>query len=273
MLALAGLSCRALQRICRRLAMDNCPICLDDLDAASPVLPCGHRCHASCLGQLAEATGNAATRRGAVIACPSCRQESRVAAPTPVAAFDVGDAVLALWGHKWYPGVVDDVLDGGAAYEIAWDDGCCNDAAVVKYGLQGNGRFIINFPGESPLASVMAALPAAPEAVTAAAPRRSGRAPAPKVIVDPEAPTLQATIISRSKKRPHKRETGEWVGQTVEGATQKSNGKWKYPAMFPGREFDDLDELRAAKRQHAEQRAACVPARISRAFRVSGEKE
>ena len=59
----------------------------------------------------------------------------------------------------------------------------------------------------------------------------------------------------------------------VEGAYQKDNGKWANYHMFPGREFDDLDELRAAKRQHAEQRAACVPARISRAFRVSGEKE
>ena len=99
--------------------MDNCPICLEDLDAASPVLPCGHRCHASCLGQLAEANGWAATRRGTVIPCPSCRQEARVAAPTPVAAFGVGDEVYALWGHRWYPGVVDDVLEDG--YEIAWD--------------------------------------------------------------------------------------------------------------------------------------------------------
>ena len=102
--------------------MENCPICLEDLDGASPVLPCGHRCHASCLGQLAEANGSAPTRRGLVIACPSCRQESRVAAPTPVAAFDVGDAVLALWGHKWFPGEVYAVKDGGSAYEIAWDD-------------------------------------------------------------------------------------------------------------------------------------------------------
>ena len=100
--------------------MDKCPICLENLDAASPVLPCGHRCHASCLGQLAKANGSAPTRRGAVIACPSCRQESRVAAPPPVAAFGVGDAVLALWGHKWYPGVVDEVLEDG--YEIAWDE-------------------------------------------------------------------------------------------------------------------------------------------------------
>ena len=125
MLALAlalpesALCLSALQRICRRLAMDNCPICLENLDAASPVLPCGHRCHASCLGQLADATGSAPTRRGRVIACPSCRQESRVAAQTPVATFGVGDEVYALWGHRWYPGIVDEVRQDG--YEIAWD--------------------------------------------------------------------------------------------------------------------------------------------------------
>ncbi len=103
--------------------MDKCPICLEDLDAASPVLSCGHRCHASCLGQLADANGSAPTRRGLVIACPSCRQKSRVAAPTPIAAFGLGDRVEALWGQRWYPGVVDAVLDGGRAYEIIWDDG------------------------------------------------------------------------------------------------------------------------------------------------------
>ncbi len=102
--------------------MDKCPICLDDLDESSPALPCGHRCHADCLGQLSEATGSAPTRRGLVIACPSCRQKSRVAAPTPVAAFGVGDEVYALWGHRWYPGVVYAVKHGGSAYEIAWDD-------------------------------------------------------------------------------------------------------------------------------------------------------
>ena len=34
----------------------------------------------------------------------------------------------------------------------------------------------------------------------------------------------------------------------VEGAAQKQNGKW-VSQMFPGREFDDLDEYRAAKKQ------------------------
>ena len=35
---------------------------------------------------------------------------------------------------------------------------------------------------------------------------------------------------------------------SVEGATQKKNGKWR-SAKFPGREFDDLDAYRAAKKQ------------------------
>ena len=41
----------------------------------------------------------------------------------------------------------------------------------------------------------------------------------------------------------------------VEGAYQKQNGKWANKNMFPGREFDDLDAYRAAKKQRAEQRA------------------
>ena len=45
------------------------------------------------------------------------------------------------------------------------------------------------------------------------------------------------------------------VGKRVEGATQKANGKWRSSHMFPGREFDDLDEYRAAKKQRAERRA------------------
>ena len=42
----------------------------------------------------------------------------------------------------------------------------------------------------------------------------------------------------------------------VEGAIQKQNGKWTNGFMFPGREFDDLDAYRAAKKQRAERRAA-----------------
>ena len=41
----------------------------------------------------------------------------------------------------------------------------------------------------------------------------------------------------------------------VEGAIQKVNGKWSSPQLFPGREFDDLDAYRAAKKQRVEQRA------------------
>jgi hypothetical protein len=74
-----------------------------------------------------------------------------------------------------------------------------------------------------------------------------GRAPAPKVIVDPEAPVLRSNI--RSTPRPVVKRT------FAEGAQQKQNGKWS-SRMFPGREFDDLDEYRAAKRQHKERRAA-----------------
>ena len=104
--------------------MDECPICLYDLDESSPTLACGHSCHAHCLGQLAHALGSTPTRRGTKLTFPTCRRESRVAicAP-PTAEFSVGDAVLGLWGHRWFPGVVDAVIDGGRAYEIAYDDG------------------------------------------------------------------------------------------------------------------------------------------------------
>ena len=40
----------------------------------------------------------------------------------------------------------------------------------------------------------------------------------------------------------------------VEGAWQKGNGKWRNSSMFPGREFDDLDAYRAAKKQRAARR-------------------
>ena len=97
----------------------------------------------------------------------------------------------------------------------------------------------------------------------------------PRVIVDPPALTQMESIRRSKKARKKARALPRELTRRphVEGAYQKDNGKWANYHMFPGREFDDLDELRAAKRQHAEQRAACVPARISRAFRVSGEKE
>ena len=42
----------------------------------------------------------------------------------------------------------------------------------------------------------------------------------------------------------------------AEGAYQKQNGKWTNKDMFPGREFDDLDAYRAAKKQRAARREA-----------------
>ena len=107
--------------------MEQCSICLESLDDGGAVaLACNHRFHAACLAQMAGAVGTATTRRGSLTACPNCRTVSRVAAApltTPVAEFSVGDRVLAVWGYKLYPGVVDEVVDGGHAYEIKWDDG------------------------------------------------------------------------------------------------------------------------------------------------------
>ena len=40
----------------------------------------------------------------------------------------------------------------------------------------------------------------------------------------------------------------------VEGAIQKANGKWSDSRIFPGRDFDDLDAYRAAKKQRTELR-------------------
>ena len=42
----------------------------------------------------------------------------------------------------------------------------------------------------------------------------------------------------------------------AEGARQKQNGKWSNPTMFPGRDFGDLDEYRAAKKQRVARRTA-----------------
>jgi len=74
------------------------------------------------------------------------------------------------------------------------------------------------------------------------------------VIVD--APDERPPSQKRRAERPLKRETGKWAGRTVEGAYRKANGKWYNKDMFPGREFDDLDAYRAAKRQHKERLAA-----------------
>jgi len=65
----------------------------------------------------------------------------------------------------------------------------------------------------------------------------------PKVIVDAPGPVLRCERdlpIQRNNLPKRK---------SVEGAVQKSNGKWSCPKSFPGSEFDDLDAYRAAKKQ------------------------
>ena len=59
-------------------------------------------------------------------------------------------------------------------------------------------------------------------------------------------------MVSDTSRAPPSKKRGRYV----EGAKQKSNGKWTNSCMFPGREFDDLDAYRAAKRQRAARRAA-----------------
>ena len=78
--------------------------------------------------------------------------------------------------------------------------------------------------------------------------RRSARAPAPRVIVDPEAPRRHVSEAARSRRRRLLMMPEQFSGLRAEGAYQKKNGKW-VSRMFPGREFDDLDELRAAKKR------------------------
>ena len=58
----------------------------------------------------------------------------------------------------------------------------------------------------------------------------------------------------RKRERPTKKKAGGAPRSKrlcVEGAAQKVNGKWSNSVMFPGREFDDLDAYRAAKKQCA----------------------
>ena len=68
------------------------------------------------------------------------------------------------------------------------------------------------------------------------------------MIVDPEAP-------ARKKARTFS-ENQPYYGKIIEGARQKKSGKWTDPVKFPGREFDDLDAYRAAKKQRAARRSA-----------------
>ena len=70
--------------------------------------------------------------------------------------------------------------------------------------------------------------------------------------------------IGRTKKKPKQK--------SVEGSRQKQSGKW-FHRSFPGREFDDLDAIRAAKRQRAEQRIAYSDQNIGRRSRLRAREE
>ena len=63
-------------------AAEECAICLEDLDDASPALACGHKFHAACMRQLADAAwgdGNAPrTRGGTHVRCPLCQKQMRI---------------------------------------------------------------------------------------------------------------------------------------------------------------------------------------------------
>ena len=65
-----------------RAQVDECPICLEELDVASPALACDHRFHAACVQELvakAWADGAKRTRgRGTAVLCPLCRGQSYV---------------------------------------------------------------------------------------------------------------------------------------------------------------------------------------------------
>ena len=84
-----------------------------------------------------------------------------------------------------------------------------------------------------------------------------------KLINDPSKARLRETFEARpacapaagkKRKRPAKKKQRHYVQRCVEWAYQKSTGKWAH-TTFPGREFDDLDELRAAKKVHYARRA------------------
>ncbi len=83
-----------------------------------------------------------------------------------------------------------------------------------------------------------------------------------RLVRDPASTSLRETFEARpaqprKRERPTKAKAGgapRKKAKTVEGATQKANGKWTNTHMFPGRVFDDLDAYRAAKKQRAARR-------------------
>ena len=172
---------------------DQCSICLDALDGGVAALACGHRFHAACLTSMAGAVGTASStsRRGTLTACPNCRTTSRVA-PYKPAAYDVGDRVSALWGYKWYPGVVDEVLEGG--YKIAWDDGDEGEVPAAHVRVE---QLAVDAPAArdaSPPAVVT------PQAATPVEPLSPARPPPPRVqsCACPRRPSYHRSLSART---------------------------------------------------------------------------
>ena len=146
-------------------------------------------------------------------------------------------ASISVRGTKVHLGAFDDEEDAARAY----------DAARVKY----RDEQTINFPGEAPLASVLAALPdlpspppppppaqTAPAPPPPGAPRRSGRVPAPRVIVDrcvtcnlaPPMATFSRSLTG------YRRKTCDTCRAENEAAAAREDEAWKaagVPADLP----------------------------------------
>jgi hypothetical protein len=129
--------------------------------------------------------------------------------PATSAAHRVGEKVLALWGHKWFPGVVDDVIDGGGAYEIAWDDEDSSNKVPASRVRAAPLTVDVDAPAPrharaAAVVTPLAATPPPPPApVSPARPRPSRQAAAPIVSDRSLRPRKKATYkptVVRAKK-------------------------------------------------------------------------
>ena len=181
--------------------METCSICLDALDGGVAALACGHRFHAACLASMAGAVGTASStsRRGTLTACPNCRTTSRVAPVTSV-LFSVGDRVLALWGHKWFPGDVYAVKDGGSAYEIAWDDEDSSNTIPASRVRAAPVTVDLDAPATR---DARAAAVVTPRVAPSVAPPVAPPAPCANGAVVPLVPRLRSRAPPAPAPRPH----------------------------------------------------------------------